>query len=84
MSTPRMRAMVKRLNVDWSKFAFANVGLVFAATRTCHECKHKAECAQWLDDAASAERPTFCPNLDRFEPFMAPRLKFGRPAKPPR
>lgn len=84
MSTPRMRAMVKQLKVDWPNFAFANVGLAFAATQTCHECGNKAACAQWLHDAEEAARPTFCPNLGRFEPFMATRPKFGWSARPPR
>lgn len=71
MSTIRMRAMIRRLNVDAPKFAFSDFGTVHAATQTCLACKETAECVDWLNLAEDADKPSFCPNLQLFEHFLA-------------
>ena len=78
MSTIRMRAMIRRLNVDEPKYASAPFGLDFTATQVCRACQNKADCVSWLDDEANNERPTFCPNLKRFEPYIAQRINLNR------
>lgn len=79
MSNVRMRAMMQRLNVDEAKFALANIGLAYAAKQACVQCKDTAMCTDWLGDTLSDDRPTFCPNLRRFEAFIPSRPSFGRP-----
>jgi hypothetical protein len=71
MSSIRMRAMIRRLNVDAPKLAFSDLGNVHAATRTCLACKETAECVDWLNLAEDTDRPTFCPNLRLFQQFLA-------------
>jgi hypothetical protein len=66
----RMRRMIRRLDVDILELAYARLGAVIDNARmTCLTCPHTAACRRWLQDAP-AERPTFCPNLDRFERFI--------------
>jgi hypothetical protein len=67
----RMRAMIRRLDVDILELAYAGLGGVRAkARKTCLSCENATECARWLDVALQAgERPTFCPNLPLFERF---------------
>ena len=69
MSTIRMRAMIRRLNVDSPRFEFSDFGNVYAAKQACLACKETAECVEWLNMAEDSDKPTFCPNLKLFEHF---------------
>jgi len=67
----RMREMIKRLDVDMLELAYARVGKTYAdAGETCRRCANTAQCLKWLAAASVGQtRPTFCPNLRRFEGF---------------
>lgn len=70
MVTIRMRAMLKRLNVDTLELAYAKLGAIYTrADAECRTCEHKKTCVLWLDEEFT-ERPTFCPNLETFERFL--------------
>ena len=66
----RMRRMIRRLDVDVLELAYARLGAVIEDARgACLDCPNTPACRLWL--AAPAGRPTFCPNLGRFERFAA-------------
>jgi hypothetical protein len=66
----RMRRMIRRLDVDVLELAYAKLGAeIDSARMTCLTCPHTAACRRWLQDTPT-ERPTFCPNLGRFERFI--------------
>lgn len=71
MSTIRMHAMIRRLNIDAPRFAFSDFGKLRAATQTCLACRETAECVDWLNLGEDTDKPTFCPNLRLFEDFLA-------------
>lgn len=72
MTTIRMRAMLKRLDVDTLELAYAKLGAVYAGAREqCRQCSSKQTCTLWLDEEAG-ERPDFCPNLETFARFLMP------------
>lgn len=65
----RLRAMMRRLDVDLLEFAYARLGAVYdEARRACEACPNSARCRTWLA-GASDETPLFCINLSRFERF---------------
>lgn len=67
----RMRRMMRRLRVDVLELAYARLGGDIEEARTaCLACPNTPACRLWLN-ADSPERPTFCPNLGRFERFSA-------------
>jgi hypothetical protein len=67
----RMRRMMRRLGVDLLELGYARLGAeINDARKACLVCPKTAACRLWLN-AASPGRPTFCPNLGRFERFVA-------------
>ena len=69
MSTIRMQAMLKRLQVDTLELAYSGLGAAYHKAReTCRRCANAECCVLWLADEDET-RPDFCPNLDLFERF---------------
>jgi hypothetical protein len=67
----RMHEVMDRLDVDVAALARARKGELYAEARTrCLTCGTSDKCLRWLDgEAASRERPAFCPNLRLFEQY---------------
>ena len=67
----RMRRMMRRLDIDVLELAYTRLGAVIDDARAvCLACPNTTTCRRWLD-ATPAEPPNFCPNLGRFEGFIA-------------
>jgi hypothetical protein len=61
--------MIRHLRVDVLELAYAKQGATYGAARQdCLECAHTSDCQRWIESGVRA-RPTFCPNLHRFEQF---------------
>jgi hypothetical protein len=67
----RMHEVMDRLDVDVAALARTRGGELYAEARTrCLTCGTSDKCLRWLDgEAASRERPAFCPNLRLFEQY---------------
>lgn len=66
----RMRAMMKRLDVNLLELCYDGLGATFETARhACGQCASADACELWLGSGQSAEAPEFCPNLTIFERF---------------
>lgn len=64
----RMHEMMKRLDVNGAKLARLDYAKTYQDARTaCLLCARSKECLRWLDEPATADRPSFCPSLALFE-----------------